>query len=72
MQIRLNRPQEAIEAIVSSHGNNPTIGELNAALGTAYFVKGDWDIARSYLETAKKQGIEADQIEEMLQVIEGK
>ncbi len=69
IQITLNRPDVAIEIINKYHSNGVINNrDLNAALGTAYFIKKDYLKAIDYLGTAKKKGKTGTQIDQMIDI----
>jgi len=72
IQITLHDPDGAIDAINKYLGDDLDNPDLNAPLGTAYFVKGDYKQATLFLKQAQNLGHTAPEIGEMIQISEGK
>ncbi|MBI3273711.1 MAG: hypothetical protein HYZ69_01065, partial [Candidatus Colwellbacteria bacterium] len=67
-QIAINNPDEAIRALNKYAGGSLNHPDLSAAMGTAYFVKGDYDQALTFLTNARKLGNNLPEIQEMIKI----
>ena len=72
IQITLHDPDGAIDAINKYLGDDLDNPDLNAPLGTAYFVKGDYKQTVFFLKKAQDSGNTAPEIEEMIQISQDK
>ncbi len=70
IQIALNKPDAALEIMAKYFGNNLNHPDLSAVVGTAYFVKHDYQQALIYLRSAKNLGNKSKEIQQMLDIIE--
>ena len=68
VQIALNRPDIAIETINKYYGLKTVNSDSSLVLGTAYFVKKDYQSALKYLETAKNLGKTESEIDTMIEI----
>lgn len=71
-QIAINNPDEAIKVLNRYAGGNLKHPDFSAAIGTAYFVKGDYGQALIYLKNARELGSKTAEVEEMIRISESK
>lgn len=72
IQIALNKPDKALDAINKYFGSNLNHPDLSALVGTAYFVKGDYKQALDHLKRAQELGNKAEEIGQMIRIINKK
>ena len=68
IQITLNKPDVAIETVSRYYASRLVTADLNAVMGTAYFVKKDYQRSISYLEEAKRLGKSNQEIDAMITI----
>ena len=71
-EIAINNPDEAIRVLQKYAGGNLKHPDFSAAIGTAYFVKGDYRQALTYLKNARELGNRVAEVEEMIKISEKK
>ena len=71
-QIAINNPNEAVKVLNRYAGGNLKHPDFSAAIGTAYFVQGDYDQALIYLKNARELGSKTAEVEEMIRISESK
>ncbi len=71
IQITLRDPSGAIDTINKYLDDGLDNPDLNAPLGTAYFVKGDYKMALFFLKKAIELGNTASEVKEMIRLSEG-
>lgn len=69
-QIAIGNPDEAIRALNKYAGGSLNHPDLSAAMGTAYFVKKDYEQALLFLKNARKLGNNLPEIDEMIKISE--
>lgn len=72
IQITIDNPDEALEIIDKYFGLKPLDVDTTAAVGTAYFVKGNYEKALLFLKKSRELGNKASEIEKMIQVSQEK
>lgn len=72
IEIALNNPDVALDVMAKYFGNNLNHPDLSAVVGTAYFIKEDYQQAVVYLKSAKNLGNNAKEIQQMIDIIENK
>ncbi len=72
IQIALNKPDKALDMINKYFSSNFSHPDVSAVVGTAYFVKKDYEQALVYLKNAQTFGNKASGIEEMIKIAEKK
>lgn len=72
IEIALSNPDVALDVMAKYFGNNLNHPDLSAVVGTAYFVKQDYQQALIYLKSAKNLGNNAKEIQEMIKISEDK
>src|SRR3989344_5587618 len=70
IQITLNKPDIAIETVNRYYAGRIITADLNAVMGTAYFVKKDYQRAIGYLKEAKRLGKSNQEIDGMITISE--
>lgn len=71
-QIAINNPDEAIRVLNRYAGGNLKHPDFSVAIGTAYFVKGDYREVLLYLKNARELGNKTAEVEEMIKIAEEK
>ncbi len=71
-EIALNQPDEALRVLQKYAGGNFKHPDFSAAVGTAYFVKGDYRQALVYLKNARELGNRVAEVEQMIKIAEKK
>lgn len=66
IQISLNQPDTALEIMGKYYGANLSHPDLSVVVGTAYFVKREYDQALAYLLNAQKLGNNSQQVQQMI------
>jgi len=72
IQIALNQPDEALNTMSKYFGDNLNHPDLSAVVGTAYFVKQDYNNALVYLNNAKKLGNRSKEVQQMIDIASSK
>ena len=72
IQIALNKPDKALDMINKYFGNNLDDLEISALVGTAYFVKHDYEQALVYLKKSQELGNRAVEVGQMIGIINEK
>ena len=72
IQIALNKPDNALDIISKHLSSSPDRHDINAVVGTAYFVKKDYGQALIYLKKARELGNKASEITQMIEIAEQK
>jgi len=72
IQIALNKPDKALDMISKYFSSNLRHPDVSAVIGTAYFVKKDYEQALIYLKNAQTFGNSAPEIKEMIKIAEQK
>ena len=70
IQIALNKPDKALDIINKYFSSNLNHPDISAVVGTAYFVKKDYEQALIYLKNAREFGNNAPEIEKMINIAE--
>ena len=70
IQIALNKPDVALDMMNKYFRSNFSHPDLSAVVGTAYFVKKDYQQALIYLKNAQSFGNKAPEIKEMIKIVE--
>ena len=70
IQITMNKPDIAIETVNRYYAGRITTADLNAVMGTAYFVKKDYQRSIGYLKEAKRLGKTNQEIDGMITISE--
>ncbi len=71
-QIAINNPDEAIRVLNRYAGGNLKHPDFSVAIGTAYFVKGNYGDVIVYLKNARELGNKTAEVEEMIKIAEEK
>ena len=71
-QIAINNPDKAIMVLNKYAGGNLKHPDFSVAIGTAYFVKGDYKQALIYFKNARELGNSTAEVVEMIKIAEGK
>ena len=71
-EVAINHPEEAIRVLQKYAGGSLKHPDFSAAIGTAYFVKGDYKQALTYLKNARELGNKAPELGQMIQIAEKK
>ena len=71
-QIAINNPNEAIRVLNKYAGGNLKHPDFSVAIGTAYFVKGDYKQALIYFKNARELGNSTAEVGEMIKIAEDK
>lgn len=72
VQVAINNPDEAIRVLNRYAGGNLKHPDFSVAIGTAYFVKGDYEKTFAYLKNARELGNKTAEVEEMIKIAEEK
>ena len=70
IQITIGKPDEALAIIDKYFGSKPLGVDAVTVVGTAYFVKRDYEKALIFLKKARELGNKAPEIEEMIRISE--
>ena len=72
IQIAMNKPDKALDVINKYFSSNLSHPDISVVVGTAYFVKKDYEQALIYLKNARELGNKAPEIAQMIEIAEKK